>query len=138
MNAIPQKSNHKIQPAPATSPSPTITKPLHTIEPKAKSVSIKEKPLLLPAPKPIKEKTNHSNRYAIKFGSFSNAQYAEASIKKLKAIGQPAYTQMISTPKGTFTRVYIGPISTKKTAEHIKYDVNKRFNSQSFIVPFST
>ncbi|PCJ46760.1 MAG: hypothetical protein COA99_02180 [Moraxellaceae bacterium] len=112
--------------------------------PKVSPVLVNPTPTLLPQEKvklnsaPAKQtptqKKGYSKQYAIKFGSFSNPKYAAESINKLKRSGKSVYKEMITTPKGTFTRVLVGPFNSKQDAESSKKDIDRQYKSKGLVV----
>lgn len=145
------KSSQQVSEQPVFAPRPTNTKNAHAKPfPDAEPLPIANdftrsssfrSLLKAQSKKRTKTKLNTSSRknvdlYAIKFGSFSNKKFANDSIKKLEYLGKSIYTEVVRTPKGTFTRIFVGPIKSISDAERIKNSINRRYNSHAFIVPF--
>ncbi|OUR90584.1 hypothetical protein A9Q81_19055 [Gammaproteobacteria bacterium 42_54_T18] len=119
--AIPKPSSVTVKTSPTPTPPPTIEK--------TKSV---QNP---PIPTPTMNVKNLF-QYAIKVGSYSNKNYADATIRRLNKLNHKNYTKTFNTSKGIFTRVYAGPFSNKREAENVKNDVNRRYNGNAFVVAF--
>jgi DedD protein len=54
--------------------------------------------------------------YAVQVFAFSDDKGANSLVNKLKKAGYPAYTEPLSTSKGTLWRVRIGPYATRESA----------------------
>ena len=88
--------------APAPAPAPAIV----TESPKAAPpVS------LAPAPR-----EPASGDFSVQLAAFSDDKGANALANKLKKAGYPAYTEPLSTSRGTLWRVRVGPYSSRESA----------------------
>jgi len=100
--------------------------------------------MVTPVKKAVKEPENKTPpiddflSYAIKVGSFSSRSYAVTSIKNMRKLGHSTFTEIVNTPKGIVTRVFVGPIIGKQKAEIVKETINAKHNQKAFVVPFES
>lgn len=118
-------------PEPATAglsepePEPPAPDPLPRVEPKPAATAPKAP---APAPKPATAtaKPAASEGFVVQLGAFSNAANATALKSKLTENKFKAYTEAISSPAGTRTRVRVGPYGSRQEAERARDTLRAR------------
>lgn len=112
------------EPAPAAvsepQPTPVEVPPVLLVEPAASEPVPPVPPILAPAPKPAAAEppaTSSTREFAINVGLFADPANAEKAHARLLEAGLPAYTQIVEMPKGTRTRVRVGPFSGRAQAD---------------------
>lgn len=109
------------KPAVTTPPKPVATaKP---VEP-AKPTTIATTPIAA-----------SSTGFAVQLGAFSKAADATALRDKLRAAGFSAFTEAVSTDKGTLTRVRVGPVLNRAEAEQLKAQVQSKIGIAGIVRP---
>lgn len=80
------------------------------------------------APKPVVSapKPAVAEGYVVQLGAFSNAANAATLRNKLLENKFKAYTEVISTPAGTRTRVRVGPYGSRQDAENARDTLRSR------------
>lgn len=76
-----------------------------------------------------------STGFAVQLGAFSKAADATALRDKLRAAGFSAFTEAVSTDKGTLTRVRVGPVLNRAEAEQLKAQVQSKIGIAGIIRP---
>jgi DedD protein len=71
-------------------------------------------PAPTPAPMPTREVT--AGDFSVQVFAFSDDKGANSLVNKLKAKGFPAYTEPVSTSRGTLWRVRVGPYTSRESA----------------------
>jgi len=66
--------------------------------------------------------------FVVQLGAFSNAAGAGALQQRLRRAGIVAFTETITTTRGTLTRVNAGPVSSRSEAEQLKAKVKSVVN----------
>lgn len=109
-------------PAPAAEPEPvpSAADPAPRVEPKS--------PAPAPAPKPAAAtpKPAAAEGFVVQLGAFSNAANATALKNKLIENKFKAYTEAVSSPAGTRTRVRVGPYGSRQEAERARETLRAR------------
>lgn len=77
-----------------------------------------------------------TSSWTIQLASFSQSANANQLKEKLLADEFRAYTETVKGKSGTITRVFVGPEITKKRAETVKSELNKRYKLNGLIVKF--
>lgn len=109
------------RPAVTTPPKPVATaKP---VEP-AKPITIATAPIAA-----------SSTGFAVQLGAFSKTADATALRDKLRAAGFSAFTEAVSTDKGTLTRVRVGPVLNRAEAEQLKAQVQSKIGIAGIVRP---
>ena len=100
----------KAEPPKAEAPPPAAPPPAPapTAEPAPKVAAT---PPTAPAPR---ESAN--GEFSVQLAAFSDDKGANALANKLKKAGYPAYTEPLSTSRGTLWRVRVGPYSSRESA----------------------
>ena len=105
----------KIETPPASAPSgESAPKPatLATAAPKAAPAPAAT-PTSTPAPAPREPATGE---FSVQLAAFSDDKGANSLANKLKKAGYPAYTEPLSTSRGTLWRVRVGPYTSRDSA----------------------
>ena len=108
--------------AAATTPVPAAAKP-----PAAKPV---EAPKPLPSP-PAAAGTG----FAVQLAAFSKPEDAAALRDKVRAAGFSAFTESVTTEKGTLTRVRVGPVLGRAEADALKAQVKAKVGVDGIVRP---
>jgi DedD protein len=99
----------KAEPAKAEAPSaampPPAPAPAPAAEPAPKAAAVP------PAPREAA-----SGEFSVQLAAFSDDKGANALANKLKKAGYPAYTEPLSTSRGTLWRVRVGPYASRDSA----------------------
>jgi cell division septation protein DedD len=85
-----------------------------------------------PAPKPV---AASETGFAVQVGAFSKSADATALRDKLRAAGFSAFTESVSTDKGTLTRVRIGPVLNRAEADQLKVQVKSKVGIDGIVRP---
>jgi cell division septation protein DedD len=114
------------QPTPAAS-GQVVSEPLPPPAVAAKPV---EKPAAKPAaaaepPKPSAPAARGVG-FAVQIGAFGNAAQAAAKRDQLRGAGFSAFTETVSTDKGTLTRVLAGPVVSRAEADQLRARVKTK------------
>lgn len=106
------------EPAPAQPPAPTA--------------AAKPATPPLPAPKPP---AASEVGFAVQLGAFSRPAEAIALRDRARAAGFSAFTEQVSTDKGTLTRVRVGPVLARAEAEQLRAQVKARLGIDGLVRP---
>ncbi|MEO6263959.1 MAG: SPOR domain-containing protein [Luteimonas sp.] len=98
----------------ATTPAPATAKPVETPKPAA---------------------TPASTGFVVQLAAFSKPADATALRDKVHAAGFSAFTESVSTDKGTLTRVRVGPVASRAEAEQLKAQVKARLGVDGIVRP---
>ncbi len=90
-----------------------------------------------PAEKPRLNAEGIPNAWVLQVGSFKSEKRAQELKDKLLASGHKAYARPITTAKGKFFRVFIGPYLDKRKAQKTKASIDKQYQLTSQIVRFT-
>jgi DedD protein len=129
--ATPPKVEPKTEAPKAPEPAPT--EPAKTEVAKAEPSKVETTPPApapAPAPAPVTESPKAappvslapaprepaSGDFSVQLAAFSDDKGANALANKLKKAGYPAYTEPLSTSRGTLWRVRVGPYSSRESA----------------------
>ena len=109
------------QSAPASeAPKPTTeTKPASAPEAKPASVAPEAKPQPRPAAgaESGADSAKASGAFVVQIAAFSDRYGARSLVAKLKKVGFPAFTETVTTDKGTLHRVRVGPYASREVAD---------------------
>lgn len=111
----------------AAKPAPiatTTAKPAETTKPAV--------PAVKPAPKPV---AANNVGFALQLAAFSKAADATTLRDKLRAAGFSAFTESVSTDKGTLTRVRVGPVLNRSDADQLKAQVKSKLGMDGIVRP---
>ena len=127
-------------PAPDPAPAETTALPETPAKPVAKAPGPKPEPAVAPAaPKPPPASTPAPPPaaagvgFAVQLGAFSNVADANALRDRARAAGLSAFVQSVQTDKGTLTRVQVGPVADRDTAERLKAQVAAKLGINGFV-----
>lgn len=90
-----------------------------------------------PAEKPRLNEKGVPNAWVIQVGSFQSEKRALELKDKLLTDDHRAYSRPVTTSKGQFFRVFIGPYIDKRQAVEAKAKVDKQYKLRSQIVRFT-
>jgi DedD protein len=134
------KAETKVEPPKPAPPEPPKTEPPKTEAPKddaAKAEAPKDEPAKVenpkaeppksePSPVPVAKapaaatkepaKDHATGDFAVQVFAFSDDKGANSLVNKLKGKGFPAYSEPVSTSRGTLWRVRVGPYVSRETA----------------------
>jgi cell division septation protein DedD len=109
------------KPAPTTAvapPSPVTPKPV------------------VAAPKPASPvPAAASTGFAVQLAAFSKPADATALRDKVRAAGFSAFTESVTTDKGSLTRVRVGPVATRAEADALKAQVKAKVGVDGIVRP---
>nr|WP_269783514.1 SPOR domain-containing protein [Marinibactrum halimedae] len=74
--------------------------------------------------------------WVIQVASFSEANRANAMVKKLQADRYKAYSRVYSTNKGSLHRVFVGPNIDKRSAEKVKQKLDKQLSIDALVMRY--
>jgi DedD protein len=134
---IPPIPDPDASPLPATPDAAPDPEPVAEDErPPASVETVRVEPKLsTPAPKPVVSapkpvvsapKPAVAEGFVVQLGAFSNAANAATLKNKLLENKFKAYTEVISSPAGTRTRVRVGPYSSRQDAENARETLRSR------------
>ena len=115
-------------PAPAK-PTPTPVKPVEAPKPAAPAATA-PKPATTPAA-PAASGTG----FAVQVGAFAKAGEATALRDRLRAAGFSAFTEAVTTDKGTLTRVRVGPVLNRAEADQLKAQLKSKSGVDGIVRP---
>jgi cell division septation protein DedD len=73
--------------------------------------------------------------FAIQLAAYSKSSDAVALRDKVRAAGFTAFTESVSTDKGTLTRVRVGPVMSRPEADQLKAQVKTRLGLDGIVRP---
>ncbi|KGQ19569.1 DedD protein [Lysobacter dokdonensis DS-58] len=73
--------------------------------------------------------------FAVQLAAFSKSADAAALRDKLRAAGFSAFTEAVSTDKGTLTRVRVGPVLNRGEADQLKAQVKSKVGLDGVVRP---
>ncbi|MGO4551740.1 SPOR domain-containing protein [Lysobacter sp. 2RAF19] len=73
--------------------------------------------------------------FAVQLAAFSKSADANALRDKLRAAGFSAFTEAVSTDKGTLTRVRVGPVLNRAEADQLKAQVKSKVGLDGVVRP---
>jgi len=107
-----------LAPAAEPAPVPSAPDPAPRVEPKP--------PAPTPKPAAAAPKPAAAEGFVVQLGAFSNAANATALKNKLIENKFKAYTEAVSSPAGTRTRVRVGPYGSRQEAERARETLRAR------------
>lgn len=87
--------------------------------------------------KPALDQRGLPKAWVVQLGSFQSQKRAQELRDKLLAKDYKAYSKPVTTSKGKFYRVFVGPYIEKSSAESVKKRVDKAYKVSSRILTFS-
>ena len=121
---------------PAPSPEEAFQPPVEE-EPAKKPVAKSKAPSSTAKPKPALDKKGLPKAWVVQLGSFQSQKRAEELRDKLLSKDYKAYSRPITTSKGKFHRVFVGPYIEKSRAQSEKKRLDKAYNVSSRVLTFS-
>ena len=127
--------------ADADTPAPAKPAPAKPVTPPAtKPAAVAAKPATAtpatPAPAASKPQTAASGTgFAVQLAAFSKPADADALRDKLRGAGFSAFTEAVSTDKGTLTRVRVGPVLNRAEADQLKAQVKSKVGMDGIVRP---
>jgi cell division septation protein DedD len=89
-----------------------------------------------PAPKPeAKPAAASKTGFAVQVGAFAAAAEATALRDRLRGAGFNAFTESVTTDKGTLTRVRVGPAMNRAEADQLKASVQAKLGIAGIVRP---
>ncbi|WP_022964203.1 SPOR domain-containing protein [Halopseudomonas pelagia] len=89
-----------------------------------------------PAPEPTPAPTAGQGDWVIQLGSFSAAANADGFKEKLVEQGYNAYTVAATADGKAITRVYVGPVLDRASANRLRDELERRQGAKGFVVAF--
>jgi cell division septation protein DedD len=119
--------------APAAA-KPAPAKPVATTAKPATATATPPKPA---AATPAQQTTPAASGtgFAVQLAAFSKAADANALRDKLRAAGFSAFTEAVTTDKGTLTRVRVGPVLNRAEADQLKAQVKSKIGLDGVVRP---
>ncbi len=117
---------------------PAETKPAETrpAEPKPAVAVAKPPAPKPPAPKPVAAPPAAAKvGFAVQLGAFSDAAEAGAMRERLRAAGFTAFTEAVNTDKGKLTRVRVGPVLDRASADQLKSQIKAKTGIDGIVRP---
>lgn len=120
----------KAEPKPAA-PKPVATTPAEPKSTPAKPADAAPRPAAPnPAP-PAAAKVG----FAVQVGAFSDATEAGAMRERMRAAGFTAFTESVTTDRGTLTRVRVGPVLDRAAADQLKSQIQSKTGVDGMVRP---
>ena len=98
----------------------------------ATTVATKPADTVAAAPKPV---AASGTGFAVQLAAFSKAADATALRDRLRSAGFSAFTEAVSTDKGTLTRVRVGPVLNRAEADQLKAQVKSKVGIDGIVRP---
>lgn len=139
--AAPSPAPAKAEPLPppaAPKPTPIAAAPAPKPAVVAPVATAPAKPVVAapPAPKPEDKPVDTGKTgFAVQVGAFAAANEATALRDRLRAAGFNAFTEAVSTDKGTLTRVRVGPAMNRAEADQLKASVQAKLGIAGIVRP---
>lgn len=89
-----------------------------------------------PPEKPTVDDKGLPIAWAVQVGSYNDIKNAVSFRDKLREDGYKAYTQDVQGPKGTLTRVLVGPELVRSKAVAIQTQLNKKYKINGLIIRY--
>ena len=120
-------------PAPAR-PAPAPAKPAATPAAVAAKPATTT-PATTPPAAPKPQAGASGTGFAVQLAAFSKPADADALRDKLRGAGFSAFTEAVSTDKGTLTRVRVGPVLNRAEADQLKAQVKSKVGMDGIVRP---
>jgi cell division septation protein DedD len=127
-----------LPPPAAPRPAPIAAAPAPKPAVVAPAAPVPAKPVAAtpPAPKPeTKPATASKTGFAVQVGAFAAAAEATALRDRLRGAGFNAFTESVTTDKGTLTRVRVGPAMNRAEADQLKASVQAKLGIAGIVRP---
>ena len=89
----------------------------------------------VPKPAEASKPAAASTGFAVQLAAFSKPADAAALRDRVRAAGFSAFTESVTTDKGTLTRVRVGPVATRAEADALKAQVKARVGVDGIVRP---
>ena len=122
-----------VAPKPAATPAPAIAKPAPVVA-TAKAPE-PEKTDAPPQPKPAAKPAASGTGFAVQLGAFANADDATTLRDRARAAGFSATTETVKTDKGVLTRVRLGPVASRESADALKAQAQSKLGIGGVVRP---
>ena len=76
-----------------------------------------------------------STGFAVQLAAFSQPADATALRDRVRAAGFSAFTESVTTDKGSLTRVRVGPVATRAEADALKTQVKTKVGVDGIVRP---
>ena len=119
--------------AKSDSPKQDVAKPAPTTA-VAPSPPVAPKPAAA-APKPANPVPAAGTGFAVQLAAFSKPADATALRDRVRAAGFSAFTESVTTDKGSLTRVRVGPVATRAEADALKAQVKAKVGVDGIVRP---
>ena len=119
------------EPLPPEPAKPAPAKPAEPVAATPKPEPAKSAEPPKPAPKPAASGTG----FAVQVGAFGNAAEAGKLRDRLRAAGFTAFTETVSSDKGSLTRVRVGPVLTRAEADQLRSQVSAKAGVSGMVRP---
>jgi cell division septation protein DedD len=125
--AKPDVTNPDVTKPDVAKPAPTAVAPPPPVVPKP--VAAAPKPAAIPVPAAA------STGFAVQLAAFSQPADATALRDRVRAAGFSAFTESVTTDKGSLTRVRVGPVATRAEADALKTQVKAKVGVDGIVRP---
>ena len=121
-------------------PAPAKPEPAKPVPPAAKPAAVAAKPApttpaTTPPAAPKPQTAASGTGFAVQLAAFSKPADADALRDKLRGAGFSAFTEAVSTDKGTLTRVRVGPVLNRAEADQLKAQVKSKVGMDGIVRP---
>jgi len=82
---------------------------------------------------PVSAPSDPLVRWVVQVGSFNNAATAESEVAKLRLLGLTAFSEKVSSAKGTAYKVRIGPEINRENAVQLKNTIKAKHHIDGFV-----
>jgi len=82
---------------------------------------------------PVSAPSDPLVRWVVQVGSYNNAKTAESEVAKLRLIGLAAFSEKVTSAKGTTYKVRVGPEISHENAEQLKDEIKAKHGIDSFV-----
>jgi len=93
------------------------------------------KPATAPATTTAKPPAASGTGFAVQLAAYGKASDATALRDRLRAAGFSAFTEAVTTDKGTLTRVRVGPVATRGDAQQLQAQVKAKLGLDGIVRP---
>ena len=114
--------------------APAMTPPVQSAQTTTTVKPTEPKPVSAHAMSPVAPAATATG-FVIQLAAFSKTDDANALREKLRAAGFTAFTESVSTDKGTLTRVRVGPVLTRTDADQLKAQVKAKLGLDGIVRP---
>ena len=82
---------------------------------------------------PVSAPSDPLVRWVVQVGSYNNAATAESEVAKLRLIGLTAFSEKVTSAKGTAYKVRIGPEINRENAYQLKNEIKAKHHIDGFV-----